>query len=165
MTGQLVSLLLRSWSQQRDYAARLLADLSGDDMIAQPIAGVTMNHPAWIVGHLSAYPPALTAMLRGKTPTDPKDHPCGRGSKPINDRSGYPPWQEHMDLYFRLHDELDVALREVDISVLDGPIRIERWRERFPTIAHACVYLMTTHEATHLGQLSAWRRACGRPAV
>ncbi len=165
MSAPLVSLLLRSWSQQREYAARLVADLSNDDMVAQPIAGTSMNHPAWIVGHLSAYPPALTAMVRGQTPTDPMDHPYGKGSRPINDRSAYPLRCEHLEAFFRLHDELDGALRSADPAVLDEPIAITRWTERFPTIAHACVYLMTTHEATHLGQLSAWRRAGGKPAV
>ena len=166
MSGTLGGLLLRSWAQQRKYAGRLVADLSDEDMIRQPIAGVVMNHPAWIIGHLSAYPPALSAMLRGQKPNDPKDHSYGRGTTPAGDVSAYPPKAEHVTTYFRLHDELATTLESPEATGrLGDQIGVPRWRERFPTVAHACVYLMTTHEATHLGQLSAWRRACDMPAV
>lgn len=163
--ADLVTLLLRSWSQQRDYAERLIRDLSDADMTAQPVAGVTMNHPAWALGHLSAYPPVLAAMARRETPVDPISHPFGRDSKPVNDPTVYGSKEKIVSAYFGAHDELADTLASVDPSVMNDPIRVERWRERFPTLAHACFYLMTTHEATHLGQISAWRRAGGRPAV
>ena len=38
-------------------------------------------------------------------------------------------------------------------------------RPRFPTIADQIGYLLTTHEAGHLGQLSAWRRMTGKKGV
>jgi hypothetical protein len=53
----------------------------------------------------------------------------------------------------------------VDPAVLERPIPLERWTGRFPRIADATLYLMLSHEAAHLGQVSAWRRAGGRPAV
>lgn len=134
-------------------------------MVAQPVPSVVMNHPAWILGHLSAYPPVLTTMLVRRTPMDPKDHPFGKDSKPTGDLSVYGSKSAILDEYLRVHDELAVTMERVDAAVLDDPIGVPRWRERFPTVGHACVYLMTTHEATHLGQLSAWRRAGGRPSV
>ncbi len=165
MNANLVDLLLRSWSQHRDYAARMTADLSDPDMVAQPVRGVVMNHPAWVLGHLSAYPPVLTAMLSRFKPDDPKDHPFGKDSKPLSDMSVYGTKESIVGDYFRVHDELAATMGRVDPVVLHDPIGVDRWRERFPTVAHAAFYLMTTHEATHLGQLSAWRRAGGRPAV
>jgi hypothetical protein len=41
----------------------------------------------------------------------------------------------------------------------------ERMRSRFPTVANVLLGLMTSHFASHLGQLSAWRRAVGLPSV
>ena len=41
----------------------------------------------------------------------------------------------------------------------------ERIRERFPTVGALLVGLMTSHHASHNGQLSAWRRAMGLPPV
>ena len=165
MARELIEFLLRSWSQQRDYAVRLTADLSDADMVAQPIRGVVMNHPAWVLGHLSAYPPVLTAMLSRLVPADPKDHPFGKDSKPQSDLSMYGSKEAVVTDYLRVHDELAATFERIDPAVLADPIGVPRWRERFATVAHACVYLMTTHEATHLGQLSAWRRAGGRPSV
>ena len=37
--------------------------------------------------------------------------------------------------------------------------------ETLPTLADLLSYLLSTHEAMHLGQLSAWRRQLGLPAV
>jgi uncharacterized damage-inducible protein DinB len=56
-------------------------------------------------------------------------------------------------------------LERIDPSRLAGAIPLERWKQRFPLIADAVVHLMIDHESTHLGQVSAWRRAGGRPSV
>ncbi len=67
--------------------------------------------------------------------------------------------------YLRTHDELGGVLRGVNPAVLDKPIPLERWKERFPYIADAIVHLMIDHESAHLGQISVWRRAGGRGRV
>lgn len=165
MASDIRVLLLKSWSQQRDYAERLVADLSEADMVSQPVPGVVMNHPAWVLGHLSAYPPVLTTMLSRLKPEDPKDHPFGKESRPQGDVSVYGSKASIVGEYLRVHDELAATLERVDAAVLHDPIGVDRWRERFPTVQDASFYLMTSHESTHLGQLSAWRRAGGRPSV
>ncbi|MGQ0626644.1 MAG: hypothetical protein ACT4PL_00910, partial [Phycisphaerales bacterium] len=77
----LVAAVLRAWAAQRDYAARLVADLGQEEMWSQPVPGVVMNHAAWTIGHLSAYPPVLTAMLTSRPFEDPLRHPVGRDSR------------------------------------------------------------------------------------
>ncbi len=161
----LISSLLLSWSNQRDYAQKLVADLSDADMVSQPVAGVTMNHAAWTLGHLSAYPPVLAAMLRGTAFTDPMHSPYGKGSKPLPDVAAYPGKAAMLKEFLEGHDLLAATIEAVDPAVLERPIPLERWRERFPRIADATLYLMLSHEAAHLGQVSAWRRAGGRPSV
>lgn len=165
MTNPLIPAILRSWAHQRDYAQRLVADLSDEDMVSQPVRGVTMNHPAWTLSHLSAYPPVLRAILRGEPFDDPKNHPHGRDSRPSPDVHDYPRKEALLRDFFAVHDDLARTLEQTDPAVLDRPTPLERWLPRWPKIADATVHLMIDHESTHLGQISAWRRAGGRPSV
>lgn len=167
-TKVLVNAILGSWAMQRDYAARLTADLSEADMVSQPVPGVVMNHPAWVFSHLSLYPPTLVAMLRGAKEgefADPIKSPYGKDSRPTGDAAAYRPKRELLAAYFAGHDELARELEGADPAVLARPIPLARWEKRFPCIADALVHLMLDHEAGHLGQVSAWRRAGGRAAV
>jgi len=165
MSNVIVDAILRTWERQRDYAARLVADLTDADMLSQPVPGVVMNHPAWVFSHIGLYPPVLSAILRGTPFTDPITTPYGKDSKPLADPRAYAPKAQLMEQYFRGHDELAEALAEADPAVLAKPIPLARWQQRFPFIADAIVHLMIDHEMGHLGQVSAWRRAGKRPSV
>jgi hypothetical protein len=164
----LVDAILGSWAKQRDYASRLVADLSDEDMVGQPVEGVVMNHPAWVFSHLSLYPPTLSAILRGAREgefADPINSRFGKDSKPVADAAAYLPRGELLAGYFDGHDELAAVLGIVSSAVLSQPIPLKRWEQRFPLVADAVVHLMLDHESGHLGQVSAWRRAGGRKAV
>jgi hypothetical protein len=161
----LISSLLLSWSNHRGYAQRLVADLSDADMVSQPVPGVVMNHPAWTLGHLSPYPPVLAAILKGEEFVDPLNSKYGRGTHPVADLKAYPPKADLLAEFLLGHDLLARTLEQVDPAVMAKPIPLARWKERFPRIGDAVLYLMLSHEAGHLGQLSAWRRAGGRAAV
>jgi hypothetical protein len=163
--AHLISSLLLSWQNQRDYAQRLVADLSDQDMVSQPIPGVTMNHPAWTLGHLSPYPPVLAAILKSEPFTDPLNSKYGRGSKPSPNLSDYPPKSQLLADFLQGHDLLARTLEITDPQVMANPIPLARWKDRFPRIGDAVLYLMLSHEGAHLGQISAWRRAGNRPAV
>jgi len=165
MGDALIQAVLRTWDRQRDYAVRLVADLSDADMVSQPVAGVVMNHPAWVFGHIGIYPPVLAAVLKGEPFEDPIRHRYGRESKPEADAAAYPAKAALMAGYLAGHDELARVLGAADPAVLSRPIPLARWKDRFPFIADAIIHLMIDHESGHLGQLSAWRRAGGRPAV
>ena len=41
----------------------------------------------------------------------------------------------------------------------------QEFRQIMPTIGDGLGYLLVAHEANHLGQLSAWRRAMGMPST
>lgn len=153
------------WDRQCAYAQSLVADLSPEEMLSQPVAGVTMNHPAWILSHLSAYHPVLELSLRGETPDDPVDHPYGMKSAPLADAGAYLPKDELVRSFTEGHDRVAAALRAAPQSRFDEPPPIARFHERMPTIAGMCTFLGVFHESVHIGQLSAWRRAGGRPPV
>jgi len=156
---------IRAWHEVRGYAQRLVADLADDDMLAQPVPGVVMNHPAWILSHCALYGPLLAGMLRGEAVEDPKGHRYGFGSQPLDDASAYLPKQELLDRFVAVFDDAAEALRAVTEARLAEPTPLERFRPRFPRIVDLPGQFFVKHNMTHLGQLSAWRRAGGRPAV
>lgn len=157
--------LLRTWQSQREYAQRLTDPIPARDMLRQPIAGVRMNHAAWTFSHLGVYPPVLAAMILGQPFTDPLTSAYGRDSAPTDTPGDYLPKADLMGAFFKGHDALGDALRAGGESALLRPIPLARWEPRFPRILDAAIHLMTNHEAGHLGQVSAWRRACGWGSV
>ncbi len=160
-----VESILARWRHQRAYAERLVSGLGEAQMLAQPVSGVVMNHPAWVLSHLSVYSPVLSGMLRGEAVEDPIDHPHGRKSKPSANPSDYLPRDELVARYLSVHDDVASALSDADEGVFAEPPGVERWAASMPTLYDVSVHLTVYHESVHLGQLSAWRRAMGLPAV
>lgn len=159
----MIDALLFSWDNNDDYAQRLVADLPDAQMTHQPAAN--MNHPAWVLSHLHAYHPVIVALIQGQTFDDPKHHPFGMQSKPVVDASVYPTKAVLVDAFVQGHAQVKSALAASDSAALNAPVLLDRWKTVMPTVALALGYLMLLHEATHLGQLSAWRRVQGLPSV
>jgi len=157
--------VVRVWHEQRGYAERLVADLSDEEMVAQPVSGVVMNHPAWVLSHLSIYGPVLARMLRGDSFEDPASHEFGRDSEPLDDVAVYGSKATILDRFRENYDEAAAAARRADLAVFERDTPLERWQSRIPTLAHLSVHLLNSHVALHLGQISAWRRAGKRPPV
>lgn len=157
--------VLGSHERQLRYALALVEDLTPSEMVAQPVDGVVMNHPAWVLSHLNAYMPVLTVMLEGGTPDDPIDHEFGRKSAPVSDESRYLRKDGLVEAYAAMHAEVGKAFARAPAELLCNVTPIPRFTDRFPTIVDVSIQLLIKHEATHLGQLSAWRRAGGRPMV
>lgn len=161
----LVPSVLRCWSHQGEYADRLTADLTREQVFRAPPGGAVMNHPAWVLCHLGVYMPVLIELLGGGTPPDPLEHRYGRQSRPTLDPGDYPAWPEVRASYLAAHTRAGEALRAAPAGILDRPIAIPRWAPRWPRLGDAVVHLMVDHESVHLGQLSAWRRVMGLPSV
>lgn len=160
--------LLFGWKKNLDYGTKLVADLTDEQMIAQPasVGGqAPVNHPAWLFCHMNLYLPVMSAIIEGREFNDPKQHRFGMLSKPENDGTIYPNKNELVDAFVIGHEHVDSMLRNASDSVLDLPILLPRWKEIMPTAGIALPYLMLNHENTHLGQLSAWRRIMGLPSV
>ncbi len=162
--ANLVEIVLGRWAHQGEYAERLTADLTSERVFTEPPGGVVMNHPAWVLCHLSVYMPVLTDLLAGGTAADPLEHRYGRQSKPSLDPEQYPVWREVRETYLAQHRGLG-GLLESASDALDRPVPIPRWAQRWPRLGDAVVHLMVHHESVHLGQVSAWRRVCGLQSV
>ncbi len=158
--------LIYGFRKNMDYAAKLIADLSEDQMIAQPSGSAAVaNHPAWVLSHLNVYLPIMEALIEGRAFEDPKTHEFGMQSKPELDRSRYAAKDRLITEYLSGHERVIDKLRAGGPAALELPTSLERWQPLMPQVGIVLPYLMLVHENTHLGQLSAWRRILGLPAV
>jgi hypothetical protein len=147
-----------------DYGRDLTKDLAPEQFSEQPIAG--MNHPAWILGHLTFVAQFGVTLCGGEGWLDEAwNEKFGIGSQPSNDPNLYPSPQELFASYEDGHTRLTQAARSLDQAHMDKPTEIEALRSIFPTHGMLLAHILTSHEATHLGQLSAWRRAMALDSV
>ena len=64
------------------------------------------------------------------------------------------------------HQNLLEAVKNPDPAKMDEPHNVDLFKDApIDTVGDLVAHLMTTHLATHLGQLSAWRRLQGKPAL
>jgi hypothetical protein len=161
----LFDLLMPVYTLNLNYGKMLAADLPDERWAAQPVAGMTMNHAAWTVGHLAFVHDGVAGMIGGTPALDESWKALfAPGTKPLPDRSAYPAGDVLLRAFEASHARLADAAARLTPEAAAG-LPPERLRARFPTIGHMTAGLMTAHFGTHLGQLSAWRRAMGLPSV
>lgn len=146
------------------YCRLLTADLSDEQMTIQPMPET--NHPAWILGHL-AIATDSAARLLGERPACPPEWRTkfGPGSVVVTDRGAYPDKAELLAAIEAGHARVAEVAATVSDERLARPHGLPILKEELPTVGDLLAHLMTTHPATHLGQLSAWRRMLGLPGV
>ena len=146
-----------------NYCRLLVEDIEDNDLASQPIAN--LNHPAWILGHLAIAADHGLSMV-GSSRELAKDWYArqGPGSKPVPERSAYPPKEDLWETVAACHMRLDQAAASVTEQALAQPQR-GFLPDQFPTVGIMLAHLMTTHPCIHLGQLSAWRRIMSLPSV
>jgi hypothetical protein len=148
------------------YCHKLADDLDDADLATQPAAGV--NHAAWILGHLAI---ATDGALRclGEPGVCPPDWPklFGPGSTVVTDRAAYPSKAELLAVLDAGHARVLEGARKANPERMASQHKapFEYLRQSLPTVGDLLAHLMTTHFATHLGQLSTWRRLIGMPGV
>lgn len=161
----LAAAILITWNRNGAYAHRLVADLAPEQFLAQPVAGRVMNHPAWVLSHLSVYARISAQLLQRQPFPDPIDDPFGPNSQVWPHSAAYATPPQLVAHFLALHDAAEQALQSAPDAVFSEPNPVERWRAMHPSIGDMLVTLMVKHESGHLGQLSAWRRAMGLPRV
>jgi hypothetical protein len=159
-----IELILPTYNFCLLYAEKLVADVPDEQMCAQPMPGRVMNHAAFTLGHLAWANDNALALLGGQPKLADWKERVGMGAKPADDRSLYPSKSALLDALKDAHARLSTALKDATPEALAQPAP-ERARGRFPTVGSMVIGLMTSHEGSHLGQLSAWRRAMGFPSV
>ncbi|MFG0276064.1 MAG: DinB family protein [Phycisphaerales bacterium] len=157
--------VLDTFHFQRGYLGLLVDDIPAEQMTAQP-HGIP-NHPAWQIGHLAGALDGVATLL-GAAPVldDAFKAKFDIGSTPTGDRGAYPSKAELLAAHDRARASLVAAFERADDAVFGKPNPGPVLSQGLPTLAPMSVFMMLTHEATHLGQISVWRQAQGmRPAL
>ncbi|MGC1274664.1 MAG: DinB family protein [Planctomycetaceae bacterium] len=146
-----------------DLVERLIDDVTNDELSKHPLPG--MNPPRWILGHLAVSTDSGLRVLRQEPALSPEWRQAfGPGSE--NDvENGLRPTKDVLLTALRGgHERVLAALDDADEAVLAQPhgITFASLDRGFPTRGDLLAFLMGGHEAFHIGQLSAWRRASGR---
>lgn len=141
-------------------AKRLVGDLTAEQMCQQPHGVV--NHPAWTLGHLSSAS-VLTLKTLGGEASLPSawGDVFKTGGIPSADPTLFPSKDELLATLESLHGRVTAAVAATDAATLAAPHPSDNMRKYFPTVGDMVVFMMTSHEMDHLGQLAAWRRALG----
>lgn len=160
-----VASIIYGWDNQLNYAAALLADLTDEQMVLRP--GGAMNHPAWIVGHVSIYHPIVVALLENRPFADAKDDRVYgfAGQGPVDDLSVYGTKQSIVKRFVDGHEQVAQALLKAKPADFARKPNLERWAAIYPTNEFMLPDLLLHHESLHIGQLSIWRRAAGLPSI
>jgi hypothetical protein len=154
-----------AWDNQLRYALALLEDLTDEQMVLRP--GGNMNHPAWILGHVGLYHPAVVQLLAGAPVDDPKDDPLFgyQGHGPLGDLSKYGDKRTMIARFSDGHEKVAQALLAAAPEQFVQRPSLQRWANVYPTVEFMLPDLLLHHESLHLGQLSIWRRAAGLPRI
>lgn len=154
----------------RGYAERLLNGINPEIFARYPVvngAHVTINHPAFVFGHLALYPSIIAEMtgISTKGMEIPASYPdlFKMGVPCQDDPTGtiYPAMDEIVNAFFSGTDALIAALDSISPESLDLPLENPSRRERFGTVGGFLTYILLAHPQTHLGQVSGWRRCMG----
>ncbi|MEQ8847550.1 DinB family protein [Botrimarina sp.] len=155
--------LLFSYRWGIESFQRLTADVPDERMAEQPIEGI--NHPAWLIGHVSPYNDVIVALLRGVPFDNPWRTRYGKESSPTSDRGEYPSKDQLIAELTAGYERAAAAMAEAPRDAWTATFDHPEWGKQFDSVAPAVTFLATTHLALHLGQLSGWRRAAGFPRV
>ena len=160
----MIDLLRSRFAFQLSTIEGLVADVPEERMAEQPAPG--MNSPAWLLGHLAWAADFVPALL-GLDPAHGKDWAAkfSAKSRPTADRSAYPSKVALLDALRDAHSRASGALDRITPEALAAELPDATFRTIMPTVGDAVFHVLTTHEATHAGQLSAWRRVLGMPPL
>lgn len=158
-----IDTILNQYDFNLAYAKRLVDDLSDEQMTTTPATGL-VNHPAWTLGHLASASALLTEDLGAQTDF-PKEWSelflrkgPGDPTLPDPDTAKYPSKKDLLDELHRQHEKVKQLVRHQTDEDLKKAVQW-KFSDHMPALYDVVVFFCVNHEAMHLGQLAAWRRA------
>jgi hypothetical protein len=149
------------------YGELLVKDIPADQFAHMPHP--TMNHPAFNIGHLSLYPNRVFTLLGQPKGVVEKPGYSGlfqAGVQCVEQDGRYPHKDEIVGNYLERYNTIATVLADVSDETFQHENPLEgRLKELFPFVGSAVNFLLIGHHMSHLGQISAWRRAVGLPSV
>lgn len=144
------------------YVQRLMADVDDARLAWSPQPGV--HSAAWILSHL-AIATDYVLMNLGQKPALPREwhKRFGPGSAELAVDEARPSKDELLAALAAGHARATQAANAAKPEQLQGPHPVKVLDGTpIKTVEHLIAHLITTHAATHAGQLSFWRRCAGK---
>ena len=149
------------------YAQQLVADIPAEMMAHAPSDGLA-SHPAFTIGHLVTAAAMIVEDLGGDM-----DLPQGWGdifmrkgpddqTRASVDVAIYPGKSSLLNELERQHDRVKQYLASKEDAEFCVPVKW-RFAHYLPSLLDVVLFFSVNHEAMHLGQLAAWRRAMNLP--
>ena len=169
MTTHIGPLLGRGVRFVAGFVDMMLKDVTPEIFARMP-EGLTINSPAFNIGHLSIYPDKALEMIGRPELAAPDERyvelfEAGKPCVDDADGAAYPPMAEIVARYKERYTALAGALDETPDDVFARENPWERMRDRFPTVGDAASFVSVSHAMMHFGQISAWRRTMGLGSV
>lgn len=165
----MLSTIIHQYNFNLIWAKRLVEDLDESQMAITPCPGLE-NHPAFTLGHLANASALLQGRLGGK-PDIPESWSAifqrkgpGDPRLPTTETELYPDKKQLLAELERQHNQVIETLHTLNETQLKAEITW-RFSSYFPTKLDLIQFMCVSHEAMHLGQLSAWRRAMLLPSA
>ncbi len=141
--------------------ASMLVNEIPDDQFATRL-GTTINHPAFVLGHLSYYAAVAVQLLGGEVEIGENEAVLYQhGAECCDDASAYPDKQACIELF---NARMKMAANFIATSseeTLNASAADTPFAERFDTLGQVATFMLIAHPPFHFGQLSAWRRVAG----
>ena len=170
MTRSLGNTIADSLQLSLGYTERLMSGIDSSNFARFATPGgqsIESNHPAFILGHLSIYPPRILAQLGRDdlelTTPEGFQEVFSKDAKCVDDPEGsiYPAMAAVTEYYNMGYKNVLSALREASDTTLQQANPTETMAAKFPTLGSMHGFYVGGHMMMHLGQLSAWRRMAG----
>lgn len=164
MTSRIDS-IIKAYDFNLEYAFDLVSDVSGVDLYHSPGEGLE-NHPGFTLGHLTIAS-AMTAEDLGapyEVPDGWDEFFARRGPGDPRLPRGFDERMPGKEVLLETLASKHTVVKELIYKLT--PEEFERkveWKfgRQFPTLIDLVTFMCITHEAMHLAQVAAWRRAMG----
>jgi DinB superfamily len=142
------------------YGKQILADIDDAQMADRPHG---LNPPAWLLLHLASAGDYAAVLLGGGGVCPADWNEKADTKKPVSsNRSDYPNKSELIEYFEKAYQNAANLLEKATSEQLAAQQKLGFFEKELPTVADMAGFLMVSHLAIHLGQLSAWRRATGK---
>ena len=148
--------------------ARFMTHLAGmlvNDIDADRFAdrlSTTINHPAFVLGHLGYYAGFAMQMLGGDITFGPDEATLyEHGTECEDDASKYPSKDDAIAAFNTRINMVADFVEQCDESAFEASSEGTPFESRFPTMGAVVAFMLIGHVPFHLGQISAWRRVAG----
>ena len=142
------------------FADSLIRDI--DAGIFADRFGTTINHPAFVLGHLAYYAGVCVQLLGGEIDLLDADRDLYQHGVECREGSGIYPAKDDLVAFFnqRVHVAADF-IDSCDEAVFAKSSEETPFADRLPNMGSIASFMLEGHMTFHLGQISAWRRVAG----